>query len=291
MREFTATSSDTLPSNAHLIRLAESYTSPLNDALRAHREVRDTAREEGFLQPSEQALHNAKRPPIEMYGLSPRRFEMYPTPDSEIAIDAPDGQGRSVILLYDSESGALGSLDVVSVYQALHGKASSPEGVIPSVINIPSEFTVTSSDTLPSNAPLIHIAESYTSPLNDALRDLREVRDEAREEGFPQPSEQALQNAKRLLIEMYGISPRRFEVYPTPDSEIAIDAPDGQGRSVILLCDSEGGALCLVNMNGNHRRARYATTKTLPDGFVREALAGLQSQRTFSLWRSPTTLH
>ena len=113
------------------------------------------------------------------------------------------------------------------------------------------------------------------SELNDALRDLREARDETREEGFPQPSEFALKNAERLLREMYGISPRRFEVYPTPDGEIAIDAPDGQGRSVILLCDSEGGTLCLVNLNGHHRRARYST-ETLPDGFVHEALAELK---------------
>ena len=114
------------------------------------------------------------------------------------------------------------------------------------------------------------------SELNDALRDLREARDEARNEGFPQPAKIALENAERLLREMYGISPRRFEVYPTPDGEIAIDVPDGQGRSVILLCDSEGGALCLVNLNGNHHRARYSTTETLPDGFVHEALGDLK---------------
>jgi len=114
------------------------------------------------------------------------------------------------------------------------------------------------------------------SELNDALRDLREASDEARDEGFPQPSKIALENAERLLREIYGISPRRFEVYPTPDGEIAIDAPDGQGRSVILLCDSEGGALCLVNFNGNHRRAQYSTTETLPDGFVHQALAELK---------------
>ena len=114
------------------------------------------------------------------------------------------------------------------------------------------------------------------SELNDALHDLRETRDEARDEGFPHPSDIALENAERLLREMYGISPRRFEVYPTPDGEIAIDAPDGQGRSVILLCNSEGGALCMVNMNGHHRRARYSTTETLPDGFVHETLAELK---------------
>ena len=114
------------------------------------------------------------------------------------------------------------------------------------------------------------------SELNDALLDLREASDEARDEGFPQPSKIALENAERLLKEMYGISPRRFEVYPTPDGEIAIDAPDGKGRSVILLCDSEGGALCMVNLNGHHRRARHSITDTLPDGFVHEALAELK---------------
>lgn len=109
------------------------------------------------------------------------------------------------------------------------------------------------------------------SELNDALSDLHEASDEARDEGFPEPSEIALKNAERLLKAVYGISPRRFEVYPTPDGEIAIDAPDGQGRSVILLCDSEGGALCMVNLNGHHRRARHSTTETLPDGFIHEA--------------------
>ena len=113
--------------------------------------------------------------------------------------------------------------------------------------------------------------------LTEALYDLQNASDEAREEGFPVPTNTALQNSEILLKEMYWISPRRFEVYPTPDGEIAIDAPGGHGRSVLLLCGSEGGALCLVNMSGEHRRARYSTTETLPDGFVREALTELEN--------------
>lgn len=123
-----------------------------------------------------------------------------------------------------------------------------------------------------------HGAEHFPIQLADALRDLDEVVDEAEEEGFPTPKEIALDNAKRLLREVYAISPRRFEVYPMPDGEVAIDAPDGKGSSVLLLCDSEGGALCLVNMKGKHRRARYSTTETLPDGFIREAMAELERQ-------------
>ena len=115
--------------------------------------------------------------------------------------------------------------------------------------------------------------------LCDALRDLDQAKDEAREEEFPVPAGKALGNARRLLHAMHRISPRRFEVYPTPDGEIAIDAPGGPGRSVLLLCDSDGGALCLVNMNGAHRRARYSDTRKLPDGLVREALSELEQQR------------
>lgn len=120
------------------------------------------------------------------------------------------------------------------------------------------------------------LVESYRALLKDALCDLAEAKIEAREEGFPLPSDIALENAERLLEDMYRIAPRRFEVYPTPDGEIAIGAPGGHGRSVLLLCASDGGALCLVNLSGAHRRARYSTADTLPDGFLREALADLK---------------
>ena len=125
------------------------------------------------------------------------------------------------------------------------------------------------------------IAARVPNELNDALYDLQQATDEASGEGFPAPSDIALGNAGRLLREMYAISPRRYEVYPAPDGEIAIDAPGGPGRSVLLLCDSDGGALCLVNMKNDHRRARYSTTERLPDGFVREALAGLEHESEF----------
>ena len=114
--------------------------------------------------------------------------------------------------------------------------------------------------------------------LIDALGDLRGASDEARDEGFPLPSGLALENANRLLRELYRISPRRYEVFPMRDGEIAIDAPGGPGRSVVLLCNSDGGALCVVNMNGKHRRTRYNTAEEIPDGFIRESLDELSSE-------------
>ena len=118
-------------------------------------------------------------------------------------------------------------------------------------------------------------AEYFPVLLFDALRDLDQVGDEAGEEGFPPPSEVAARNAAGLLMQMFACSDRRYEIYPTPDGEIAIDAPDGQGQSVLVLCASSGDVLCLVNMKTGHRRARYSTAAMLPDGFIREALADL----------------
>ena len=110
--------------------------------------------------------------------------------------------------------------------------------------------------------------------LRAALSDLDEAVTDAAEEGFPRPTDDAIQSARRLLTQMYAIAPQRFEVYPTADGEIALDLPNERG-SVILLCDSRGGALCLVNANGVQRRARYSTATSLPDGFVREAFTEL----------------
>ncbi len=122
-----------------------------------------------------------------------------------------------------------------------------------------------------------HGAEDFPTDLADALRDLDEVRDEAREEGFPEPSEPAVDNAGRLLRRMFAISRRRYEIYPTPDGEVALDAPDGRGQSVLLLCASAGGVQCLVDAKTGHRRAAYAAAAVLPDGFLDEALAELDA--------------
>ena len=118
-------------------------------------------------------------------------------------------------------------------------------------------------------------AELTGNQLLLALDDLHEAVREAEEEGYPIPSDIAVGNAERLLRDMYGVLPRRYEVYPTPDGEIAIDAPNGRGSSVILLCDSQGGALCLVNMDRIHRRKYYPSIDSLSDSFVYKSLMDL----------------
>lgn len=132
-----------------------------------------------------------------------------------------------------------------------------------------------------SRADLPHSATEHPDNANLllALTDLQEMSDYACEEDFPIPSDAAIDNAERLLHDIHAITPLHLEVYPTPDGEIAIHVPNGRGRSVMLLCDSDGGALCLANLESGHRRKSYATADALPDKFLRQALMDLESER------------
>ena len=119
------------------------------------------------------------------------------------------------------------------------------------------------------------IEPSSFPDLRAALEDVNTIENEALEEDLPVPSLLAHTNTRKLLPRLYAIEPCRFEVYPTPDGEIAIDARWRARSSILLLCDSQGGALCLVNNRGNQRRASYSSVDTLPDGFIREAMIEL----------------
>ena len=125
------------------------------------------------------------------------------------------------------------------------------------------------------------VVEVYGAParrpdLDAALADLAQVADEAREDGFDPPPELALRNADRLLRDMHAHRRCRFDVYPTPDREVAIYVLERE-RSVLVLCGPDGSVRCSVNLNGKHCRAYYdpAFPGGVPAGFLRDALAAL----------------
>ena len=111
--------------------------------------------------------------------------------------------------------------------------------------------------------------------LAEALAELDDVTAYAEEIEVETPSAAAFDNARRLLKAMYRISPRQFSVYPAAGGHIALDARGAKGNIVVVSCGSDGSVLCLVTIGGEDRRARYATARTLPDGFISEALAAL----------------
>ncbi len=116
---------------------------------------------------------------------------------------------------------------------------------------------------------------SPPADLVEALQELAAVTADAEEEGIDVPSLTAQTNAERLLKAMYRISPRLYGVYPAPDGYVAIDARGANHRIVVVMCGSVGEAVCFATIDGESRRARYSTTRELPDGFIREALAAL----------------
>ena len=120
--------------------------------------------------------------------------------------------------------------------------------------------------------------EDLPAPLANALLDLHEINDEADEEGIPPPSESAIANADRLIRAIYDILPRQYLVELLPEGVIAITIPGGFRCSVMLLCESEGGILCSVNMNGKHQRNRYTHVDQLPDRFLHDALSKLRRE-------------
>ena len=118
------------------------------------------------------------------------------------------------------------------------------------------------------------LKEKVPASLADALADLRDAREEAAEEEFTAPSDLVLENAERLLRAMHEILPCRYEVYPTPDGEIAIDAPTSPRTAVIAMCEPDGNALCFVHTEQDKRYRRFPIAE-LPNDFLRQGLMRL----------------
>ena len=112
--------------------------------------------------------------------------------------------------------------------------------------------------------------------LADALADLADASEEAREDGFPIPDQQLLDASEQILRKLYDIWPHRFEVYPDQDGAIAIDARNDRGSAVLVLCEPGGEVLCLVHTHGEQQSNRYPSTEDLPDDFLSGAFSSLE---------------
>ena len=116
--------------------------------------------------------------------------------------------------------------------------------------------------------------------LVEALLDLYDARKVAEEEGDVIPGEHALQNAERVLRAVYRAAPRPYSIYPMPDGDIAIDAHSPQGTKVIVMCDPDGSARCLVHIDGEFSQRNYDDPSIIPDHFIMDALERTQTVPT-----------
>ena len=113
--------------------------------------------------------------------------------------------------------------------------------------------------------------------LVEALLDLYGVRRVAEENGGVLPEADALPGAERILRAMYRTAPRPYAVYPMPDGDIAIDAHSPRGTKVVVMCDPDGSARCLVYIDEEFDRREYHDPSVIPDSFIREALNKTQA--------------
>ena len=129
----------------------------------------------------------------------------------------------------------------------------------------------------------VEAAAESDADLEAALAEFGEVAEEAREQGFPEPSRETIDLADRLLRSMYRTRPCLFGIYPTQDGEVTIHAAGRLGSSVRVLCHAADGVICLVNLDGQqHRRGVYmpvATSSASLRNFIQEALDDLESER------------
>ena len=93
--------------------------------------------------------------------------------------------------------------------------------------------------------------------LEDSLNTLRDVPNEAREEGLPIPSETAIGNAKAAIKKLHSIFPSKYTACSDENGEVIITVPIKRfGCAMSLQCDSDGGLTCYVNTPVGMRRMK-----------------------------------
>lgn len=120
---------------------------------------------------------------------------------------------------------------------------------------------------------------AVTSIPQDILDELTTVQDEAREDGYPVPSEELVADVQEFLVQLYQIAPLSYTIYPMERGEIAIDARAESIGSVVLLCH-EKDTWCAASLHNKSCRAWTRDRNNPPEPFkrfVRSALATLAS--------------
>ena len=106
--------------------------------------------------------------------------------------------------------------------------------------------------------------------LNAALEDLDSVSDEAIEDGYPEPTPQAIDSARLLIKVMYDIRPMRYDIYPMDDGEVVIDG--GSERRIGVFCYSDGSVLYIGWVGDKRVRIRRDSPDDIPYEFLNLAL-------------------
>lgn len=109
--------------------------------------------------------------------------------------------------------------------------------------------------------------------LKEALGKLADVADQAAKEGYPVPSQDQMEQAERLLQGAISVGPVGYDVYATPQAEIAIDFTTDD-FSIALYSKADGSSECFVDMGGSSQsHAWYRNSDEVLGAFFQDALS------------------
>ena len=128
---------------------------------------------------------------------------------------------------------------------------------------------------VPSTAAhrVVQTASRRPTNLDEALMDLAMISHDAEEEGIPVPSPQLLEVAEQVLKALCAVDQRRYSVYSTLDGHVELDAQAPFGSKIVVTCDANGTARCIVYEEGVFEIQKYENPFDIPDAFVRAALS------------------
>ena len=115
-----------------------------------------------------------------------------------------------------------------------------------------------------------------TSPgLEEVLEELERIDEEAKEEGYPPASDQAISEARRLL-HATGTFPVKPVAYPSMDGGVAIYFKSPTMPSAMLvLVGNNGNAACYTSIHEKMEHKAYGNSSELPDEFLKTRLRSL----------------
>ena len=111
----------------------------------------------------------------------------------------------------------------------------------------------------------------------EALKGLENIGEDALSMGYAVPDAVVVEEARRILHAMHDYRQLPCDAYSMSDGRVGIGVNGGLGRSILLVCEPGGKALCVVTIDRVSRRARYDDSSFLPDDFVKQGLRQLSS--------------
>ncbi len=108
--------------------------------------------------------------------------------------------------------------------------------------------------------------------ISDAIASLDNITSDAQDMGYTVPEAAVVAEARRILLEMHDYRSASYDAYSMSDGRVGIGVDGEFGKSMLVVCEPGGTALCVVTANRVSRHARYGDSSFLPDDFVKQGL-------------------